>query len=363
MNDFRRKLCIMVATSLLVTNFIPENHGIATASSITYQDRTAREQRMKEAAQHRESQKTQRETNNNSQRKTEDQKADNTTVAPSKQEENKTASTPTQPSREKNVYLNNTSPTNNLRIPSPMTFQEAERYSKRYPNDITYHTTKIKDRFGNKNRDRIFDFLNEKGLYHSGSTITGVGDTSAIRFSVDYGFENISSTPVASVGWLIGSTGNWGSFWPKFINFVFDEGDTITIPLGNVNHDAEFNSGLFVTSVLSQFHGIVILTPQNLYALSNHRQLQSAYISDGSGALVHLFYSGEKDKKEKSDMMRGFHHACKMLDVDYETVTNLTRLQQKTIEEQERFALVESVKKEIERDKLKEEILAEMNAK
>ena len=152
-------------------------------------------------------------------------------------------------------------------------------------------------------------------------------------------------------------------FGLKFINFVFDEGDTITIPLGKVNHDAEFNSGLFVTSVLSQFHGIVILTPQNLYALSNHRQLQSAYISDGSGALVHLFYSGEKDKKEKSDMMRGFHHACKMLDVDYETVINLTRLQQKTIEEQERFALVESVKKEIERDKLKEEVLAEMNAK
>lgn len=163
------------------------------------------------------------------------------------------------------------------------------------------------------------------------------------------------------MGWLIGSTGNWGTFRPKFINFVFDEGDTVTIPIGKYNSDVQVNYGIFVNSFLTQFHGVVVLSPQYLYALSNHRQLQSAYISDGSGGLVHLFYSGDKDKQEKSDMMRGFHHACKMLDISYETVANLTRLQQENIEAQRRSALRESIKNEIERDKLKEEMLAEMN--
>ena len=251
---------------------------------------------------------------------------------------------------------------NSYRTPSPMTFQEAEKYCKNFSNDIIYHTFKTKDKFGNKNRQRLFDFLNKNGLYHSGSTITGAGNTSAIRFSIDYGFENISSPPVASVGWSIGSTGEWGSFRPKYINFVFDEGDTVTIPIGKVDFYTRANSGIFVTSILKQFYGVVVLTPQNLYELSNHKQLQAAYISNGNESLVHLFYSGDKDKREKDELMRGFHHASKILDITYETVTNLTKLQQDTIEAQRRSALLESVNKEIEHDKLKEEILTEIDA-
>lgn len=247
------------------------------------------------------------------------------------------------------------------RTPSPMTFQEAERYSKNFPDDIIYHTFKKKDKFGNKNRIRIFDFLNKKGVYHSGSTITGVGDTSAIRFSIDYGFENRPSTPIASIGWSIGTTGDWGTFRPQFINFVFDEGDTITIPLEKVNFNAQVNYGIFVNSILKKFHGVVKLSPQNLYELSIHRQLQAAYISNSSGGLVHLFYSGDKDKKEKDDLMRGFIHASKMLDITYETVNGWIKLQQDTIEAQRRSALLESVNKEIERDKLKEKILTEID--
>ena len=258
--------------------------------------------------------------------------------------------------------LKTTINSNQYRTPAPMSFQEAERYSKKFSDDITYHTNKTKDKFGNKNRERIFDFLNKKGLYHSGSTLTGVGDTSAIRFSVDYGFENIPSAPVASIGWLIGSTGDWGTFRPQFINFVFDEGNTVTIPIGKVNFNARVNSGIFVASILKQFHGVVVLSPQNLYELSNHRQLQAAYISDSSGGLVHLFYSGDKDKKEKADLMRGFQHAAKMLDITYETVTAWIKLQQDTIEAKRRSDLLESVNKEIERDKLKENILTEMEA-
>ena len=96
--------------------------------------------------------------------------------------------------------------------------------------------------------------------------------------------------------------------------------------------------------------------------LSNHRKLQSAYISDGNGGLVHLFYSGDKDSQEKTDMMRGFHHACKMLDISYDTVSYLTRVQQEKLEDQRKAAMIESVRNEIERDKLKEQLRAEMEA-
>ena len=391
MKIIKRKLCIMVVSSLLSSSFISLNQDVVDASSIIYHDRSARDQRMKESQERQAAQRAQR-------KKIESQKAKNESVsnpqaerldkapqpiaAPAEEEKTpppaKVETTPP-PVKEETPHpssiaapvkevkrtpqYNISSTDYNYRTPSPMSFQEAERYSKRFPREITFHTQRIKDKFGNKNRDRIFDFINTKGLYHSGSTITGVGDTSAIRFSVDYGFENITSTPVASVGWLIGSTGNWGTFRPKYINFVFDEGDTITIPVGKYNFNASVNSGIFVTSILNEFHGLVVLSPQYLYALSNHRQLQSVYISDGSGGIVHLFYSGDKDKQEKLDMMRGFYHACKMLDVTYETVANLTALQEKNEEAQRRSALIESVKEEIERDKVKEELLAEMNGK
>ena len=375
--SLKKVFCIMTVITVIIGSLLSANQELVYASTIVHLDRNSRDKRVSESNQQKVAEEKQPESVEQEQTKVAEQKKP--TV--SKQEQPANNSEPVQskvttstseparssePYKETNVSSNRTNSIGTpYRTPSPMTFSQAEAYSKKFPNEITYHTFKMKDTFGNKNHKRFFDFLKEKGIYHSGSTITGVGETSAIRFSIDYGFENIPSSPVATIGWLIGTTGDWGtSFLPKTINFVFDEGDTVTIyiPLKSINYNARVNNGIFYTALLKQYHGVVTLTPQDLYLLSNHRQLRAAYISDGSNITIHLFYSGDKDKDEKEAVMRGFRHASKMLDISYETVVDLTKLQQDTEEQMRRAALLDSVSREIERDKLKEAILDKMDA-
>jgi len=78
------------------------------------------------------------------------------------------------------------SPINSL--PNPMTYAEAALYQKKYTEDITLHLYTQKDSNGNKNKLRIFDFLKNDGLSHSGNTLAGVADRTVLRMTVNYGF-------------------------------------------------------------------------------------------------------------------------------------------------------------------------------
>lgn len=79
--------------------------------------------------------------------------------------------------------------------PHPMTYEEALNYQSKYPKEILTSNFKTKDKYGNKNVERIFDLMGKKGFVNSGPILSTVSDMSALRLCINYGFANDPKPP------------------------------------------------------------------------------------------------------------------------------------------------------------------------
>lgn len=282
--------------------------------------------------------------------------------------DNVEASGTNMPVQTKSSYKSSINPplsTSGQRAPQPMSFERALAYQKLHSEDITFNTSKTKDQYGNKGTTRCFDFLGETGHYNQGSSISGYADNTGLRFSVQYGFENAQTAPYAVIGWSADLSSP--SCHPNFMRFVFSSGYVKEISLQEWAYNPYVNYGLFASSYAYRFHGRIELNNYDIYELITHGDIAAVYIDNGIGGVRHFFYSGDKNAKQKAQLNRGLVHMAKMLDISHETVSAEYQMQQAKAEAERKARIKDEIRQEIaedkEREALRREVIAEMNAK
>lgn len=243
----------------------------------------------------------------------------------------------------------------------PMTYEEALRYQQAHNKDIIVSNYNTKDKFGNKNTERIFDFLGKKGFVNSGSSISGISNTSALRLTVSYGFANDPTPPTVTLSWggdFDGPPDN--GYAPTGLNVVFSDGYVKSLDLQGYNYSAQWVTGLLYSSVSHFYSGSILLSPFDIYDMTHHGNVAAAHLTTAYGGMRHLFYSGDKNRKQKEQMTRGLNHIATMMDVNENSIS----LVADTVEQNRKKALKEEIRSEVlqeqEREKLKAEILEEI---
>lgn len=269
------------------------------------------------------------------------------------------------PIQTKASYKSSLSSTSAQHFPQPMSFDRALAYQKLHSEDITFNISEEKDQYGNKEKNRCFDFLGETGHYNEGSSISGYADNTGLRFSVQYGFENEKTVPYAVIGWSADLPS--GKCPPHFIRFVFSSGYVKEMPLQGWKYYSYISYGLLVNSIAHKYNGLVKLNDYDIYEIITHGNIAAVYIDDGMGGMKHFFYSGDKNAKQKAQLNRGMAHAAKMLDISKDTVSAEYQLQQALAEADRKAKIKAEIRQEItedmEREALRREVIAEMNAK
>lgn len=256
----------------------------------------------------------------------------------------------------------------NTSLPEPMSLSEAQQYAAKYSNEVFYKEYKVKDKFGNKNRDRVFDLLRRGGVNHTGNSIVGVANRTALRLTMQYGVVNSNTKPYVVIGWSGDLAGNPNQgYKPTYMKFVFSSGAEKQIPLQGWEYQAQRITGIFVSSWAHHFWGTITLDDLDVYDIMRNGDIAAVFIDDGAAGIQHFFYSGDKDKANKVALTRGFIHACRMLNLDAATADGLLKARQDAAEAKRKKELRAEIVKEIqsdkEREQLKQEILAEMKAK
>lgn len=249
-----------------------------------------------------------------------------------------------------------------------MTYEQALKYQGLNDEEVFVSNVRVKDVYGQKNIRRYFNLLGKNGLAHSGNTILGVGASTFINLLINYGIANMDEEPFAYIRWgahLAGAPDR--GYEPQTMHIAFSDGFIKTFSLQGWEYKPEFISGMFTSSWAHTYSGRVRLNDFDLYELSQHGQVVSISMDDGSGGIKHFFYSGDKDIKNKAKLNRGIYHAMKMLQVDEQAVI-AKKAEMDKLAEAERLAkmraeLEQEIKAEAEREAMKKAILAEMAAK
>ena len=243
----------------------------------------------------------------------------------------------------------------------PMPYEEALRYQQAHGKDIVVSNYTTKDKYGNKNTERIFDFLGKKGFVNSGGSISGISNTSALRLTVNYGFANDPEPPSVSLSWGGGFDGPpQNGFAPTGLNVVFSDGDVKSLDLQGYNYSAQWVTGLLYTSISHFYSGSILLSPFDVYGMTHHGSVAAAHLTTGDGGMRHLFYSGDKNRKQKEQMTRGLNHIAKMMDVNENTIEIVADAAERNRKETLKQEIREEVLQEQERARLKAEILEEI---
>lgn len=254
------------------------------------------------------------------------------------------------------------------RLPKPMDYDNAVLYQIKNSKDIVSHKYTQKDTDGNKKKLRIFDFLKNEGLYHSGNTLAGVADRSSLRLQLNYGFEGKVQKPVASIVWLADLAGNPNNgYKPKYVRIVFDSGYVKELALQGWQYQLELINGVFRSSWAHCFWGAIDLSNMDIYDIVEHGNIAAVYVDDGNNNPRHFFYSGNKDTENKASLTRGFQHIAKILDINNITIQQELSEYQINAEQERKSKLRAEIQKEIndekEREAIKKELLSEANRK
>lgn len=259
-------------------------------------------------------------------------------------------------------------------VHAAMTYEEALRYQKLYPDEIYARKVKMKDTYGEKNNIRVFNLLKKEGVLHTGgSTMGGKGERTGINLLINYGFEDEEIEPYAYIRWAADLEGSpEGNYAPEKMFIVFEDGFIKTIDLQGWEYKYQQLMGWFSTMWCHTYGGRIKLSDVDIYDIYSHGKISAVSIDDGVkgdnlNGVKHFFYSGTKDSEEKELLTKGFAHAVKILEIDPNTI------EQKRIalEKEEENKRIEKVKKEVEkeireemeREALKKQILEEMKAK
>lgn len=252
-------------------------------------------------------------------------------------------------------------------VSAAMTYQEALGYQAAHADEVFVLDEKVKDAYGEKNVCRYFGLLGKNGVVHSGSSMSGIPSATYLNLFINYGFANIPSEPYCYIRWSAQLAGEPDKgYEPKFMHIAYMDGFIKDLSLQGWEYSRGFLRGMLVNSITHNYHGRVRLNDFELYELSKHGPIASVSMDDGSGAIKHFFYSGEKDLKNKNRFDRGIVNALNILQVDADTVMQKAE-QAKAQQEAERKAKLRAeieaeIKAEEEREAMKKQILAERAA-
>ena len=248
-----------------------------------------------------------------------------------------------------------------------MTYQEALSYQSMHADTVFIVNDKVKDAYGEKNICRYFDLLGKNGVIHSGNTMAGIPSTTYINLFLNYGFENIPSEPFCYIRWGAQLAGDPDKgYEPKNMHIAFSDGFIKDLSLQGWEYNRTFVSGMLVNSIAHNYNGRVKLDDFTIYELVSHGPVAAVSMDDGSGAIKHFFYAGEKDLKNKVKFTEGLANAMKILQIDSESVAKKAeemKLQQEAERKAKMRAEIEAeIKAEEEREAMKKQILAERAA-
>lgn len=259
-------------------------------------------------------------------------------------------------------------------VEAAMTYDEALKYQKLYPNEIYVRNIKIKDAFGEKSNCRFFSLLKKEGVMHTGgSTIGGQGQRTLINFVINYGFENANSEPYAYIRWVADLDGSpEGNYAPEKMFITFEDGFVKSIELQGWEYHYQELVGWFSGMWCHNYSGRIKLNDVDIYDIYSHGKIAAVSIDDGIkgdnfNGIKHFFYSGDKDAEEKELLTKGFAHAVKILEIDPNTIEEKRIMFEKEVEKQRlekmRKEIEQEIKEEMEREALKKQILEEMKSK
>ncbi len=258
-----------------------------------------------------------------------------------------------------------------------MTYEEAIAYQKAHAEDIVLRTEKIRNPYGEKSKCHYFSFLGKHGVTHSWGSL---GDhNTLINFVVSYGDANMKEKPCAYFRWQANLSGNSkDSFAPDYLSVSFKDGYIQNIPLQDWEYNEQEvyvpgayygngNYGYYIPGTsysYNRYEGSVKVGALELYEMGQHGELASIFIDrgenddQGNNNIRHFFYTGDKDRDKKAQLVRGFQHAITMLEID---AAHLQQLREEA--EQKRVAkLKKEIEAELEKEALKQQILQEREA-
>ena len=255
-----------------------------------------------------------------------------------------------------------------------MTYDEALKYQKLYPEEIYAKNFKMKDSFGEKQNCRFFNLLKKEGVLHtSGSTMGGKGERTGINLLINYGFENSDEEPYAYIRWMADLDGSpEGNYAPEKLFITFEDGFVKTLNLQGWEYHYQQLMGWFSAMWCHNYNGRIRLNDVDIYDIYSHGKIAAVSIDDGVkgdnfNGIKHFFYSGDKDAEEKELLTKGFAHAVKILEIDPNTIEEKRIALEKEIEKQRlekmRKEVEQEIKEEMEREALKKQILEEMKGK
>lgn len=258
-------------------------------------------------------------------------------------------------------------------VQAAMTYEEALRYQKLYPDEIIIRNEKIKDVYGEKRTCRFFNLLLKNGVDHSRGIINGQAERTFINLLINYGFEDNKEEPYAYIRWIADLSGSpEGGFNPQELYISFEDGFVKTIPLQGYEYQYQRIVNAFTNWWAHCYAGRINLNDVDIYDIYSHGSIAAVSIDNGSGGdnlngIIHFFYSGEKDAKEKDILTKGFSHIVKILEIDPSTIERkriaLKNEIKRQRDEKMRKEIEQEIKEEMEREALKKQILEEMKAK
>ncbi len=248
-----------------------------------------------------------------------------------------------------------------------MTYGQALSYQAAHPTEIVLKEVKTKDPYGQKNVCRYFGLLGGGGVSHSGGSITGIPNATSLNLAINYGFPNIPSEPTCFIKWGANLAGEPDKgYEPQSMHIAFEDGYIKNLSLQGWEYKKGLLQGMLVNSMAHTYTGTVTLSDFDVYELSMHGPIASVSIDDGSGAVKHFFYSGDKDLKNKERFNKGLINAANILQINGEVMAKKAAEMQAQQEEERKAALRAEIEAEIkaeeEREALKKQIMAERAA-
>lgn len=258
-------------------------------------------------------------------------------------------------------------------VHAAMSYEEALRYQKLYPDEIIIRNEKIKDVYGDKKVCRFFNLLKKNGQGHSRGIISGQGERTFINLLINYGFEDGDEEPYAYIRWMADLAGTpSGGINPTKLYISFEDGFVKTIYLQGFEYQYQSFANAFSSWWAHCYSGRIKLNDVDIYDVYSHGKIAAVSIDDGRNGdniegIVHFFYSGDKDSDEKELLTKGFSHIVKILEIDPDTIeTKRTALKnelEKNRTEKLKKEIEQEIKEEMERESMKKQILEEMKAK
>ena len=251
------------------------------------------------------------------------------------------------------------------KLPMPMTYAQAVLYQKQHQKEIYISDYRTKDKFGNKNTQRVFDLMGKYGFSNSGGSLSGVADITELRLSICYGFSNENIRPYVVLYW----GGNFDGapdkgFAPTMFVLVFEDGYSKNLNLEGYSYTRRWFEGIFVNTWSHYYSGTIKLDDFALFDMVQHGNVAGAYLATAYGGMRHLFYSGDKNIEHKKRMTKGLQHACVMMNINADTITAERKNIEFSAEVLKRETMKAEIKNEIideyEREKIRQEVKKEL---